>query len=135
MEAYIRYSADDQSKKFLADRSPAYMTARTALRELRQLTDPLPRPPLPPKPTFSEADRAAVAGWKQYIKWEEGNPLVIDDPAKLDDRITYSLRKCVGEMRHFPELWHHAASYYLKREQKDQAVEVLRAGVQACPKR
>lgn len=122
------------SKKFLADRSPAYMTARTALRELRQLTDTLPRPPLPPRPAFSDADRAAVAGWKQYLKWEEGNPLVIDDPTKLDDRIAYSLRKCVGEMRHFPELWHYAASYYLKREQKDQAVEVLRAGVQACPK-
>ena len=81
------------------------MTARTALRELRTLTDSLPRPILPPRPTFSENDRQLVNAWKGYLKWEEGNPLVIDEPEVLAARIGYALRKCLGEMRHYPELW------------------------------
>jgi cleavage stimulation factor subunit 3 len=46
-----------------------------------------------------------VNAWKAYLKWEEGNPLVIEDPGVLAGRIGYALRKCLGEMRHFPELW------------------------------
>ncbi|OCF36522.1 hypothetical protein I316_01772 [Kwoniella heveanensis BCC8398] len=122
------------SKKFLAERSPAYMTARTALRELKALTDGLPHPILPLAPTFSESDRATVAGWKAYLKWEEGNPLVIEDEGMLQSRIAYAIRKCLAEMRHFPELWHYSANYYLKLGKKDEAAGVLRAGVQACPK-
>ncbi|WRT67126.1 uncharacterized protein IL334_004092 [Kwoniella shivajii] len=122
------------SKKFLAERSPAYMTARTALRELRALTDPLPKPILPPIPTFNELDRAAVAGWKSYLKWEESNPLVIEDESILSARIGYALRKCLSEMRHFPELWHYAAIYYSQQNKKEEATEILKAGVQACPK-
>lgn len=82
------------------------MTARKALRELRQLTDPLPRPVKPLKPIFSDADRAAVSHWKTYLKWEESNPLVIEDQVALSARIDYALRKCVGTMRHYPELWY-----------------------------
>lgn len=46
-----------------------------------------------------------VARWKAYLKWEEGNPLSIDDKSALAARVNYSLRKCLGTMRHFPELW------------------------------
>ncbi|WVF72119.1 hypothetical protein IAT40_006931 [Kwoniella sp. CBS 6097] len=122
------------SKKFLAERSPAYMTARTALRELKALTDGLPQPILPLSPTFSQSDRATISSWKEYLKWEEGNPLVIEDEVILQTRIGYAIRKCLAEMRHFPELWHYSANYYLKLGKKDEAAGVLRAGVQACPK-
>ncbi|EIW69695.1 hypothetical protein M231_06303 [Tremella mesenterica] len=122
------------SKKFLQEHSPAYMTARTALRELKNLVDPIPHPPIPPHPTFSDEDRSAVSQWKAYLKWEESNPLVIEDPTKLDERISYAIRKCLGAMRHFPELWFQAAEYYVAQEKKDQVVEVLKAGVEACPK-
>lgn len=101
----VNLDTDAQAKKFLAEKSPAYMTARTALRELRTLTDSLPRPVLPTRPTFSESDRAMVNAWKNYLKWEEGNPLVIEDEEVRGQRIGYALRKCLGEMRHFPELW------------------------------
>jgi cleavage stimulation factor subunit 3 len=94
-----------QSKKFLAERSPAYMTARTALRELRNLTDALPHSAIPPTPTFSDTDRQLVSGWKAYLKWEEGNPLVISDPEALANRVGYALRRCVADMRHYPEMW------------------------------
>lgn len=81
------------------------MTARTALRELRSLTDVLPHPIIPPTPTFSDSDRQLVNSWKAYLKWEEGNPLVIADPETLAGRIEYAMRRCLAEMRHFPELW------------------------------
>ncbi len=47
-----------------------------------------------------------VSAWKNYLKWEEGNPLVIEDEEARNQRIGYALRKCLGEMRHFPELWY-----------------------------
>lgn len=81
------------------------MTARTALRELRTLTDSIPKAILPPRPVFNDQDRSLVSGWKAYLKWEEENHLVINDQDVLADRISYALRKCLGEMRHFPELW------------------------------
>ncbi|WVO21992.1 mRNA 3'-end-processing protein RNA14 [Cryptococcus decagattii] len=122
------------AKKYLAEKSPAYMTARTALRELRALSDPIPKPILPPYPTFTEQDRQIVGAWKAYLRWEEGNPLVIENHTMLQSRIGYALRKCLGEMRHFAELWHYVASYYSKLGKQDQAAEILEAGVNACPK-
>lgn len=46
-----------------------------------------------------------VNAWKGYLKWEEGNPLVIEDTELLSKRIGYALKKCLSEMRHFPEMW------------------------------
>ncbi|WVO12857.1 hypothetical protein L204_100465 [Cryptococcus depauperatus] len=122
------------SKKFLAEKSPAYMTARTALRELRILTDRIPKRTIPPRPTFTEQDRQSVGAWKAYLKWEENNPLVIEEPAVLESRIGYALKKCLSDMRHFPELWYYASAYYSKIGKNDQAVEILKHGVEACPK-
>ncbi|BEI92019.1 uncharacterized protein CcaverHIS019_0408390 [Cutaneotrichosporon cavernicola] len=122
------------AKKFLADRSPAYMTARTALRECRQRTDTLPRPELPPFPNFSDGERRVVGAWRNYIKWEESNPLQSDDPSLVVQRTDYALRKCMAQMRHFPELWHYAATYHLNAGRADEGVAFLRAGVAACPK-
>ncbi|KAK4688663.1 cleavage stimulation factor subunit 3, partial [Tremellales sp. Uapishka_1] len=124
------------AKKFLAERSPAYMTARTALRELRSLTDSLPHPVLPAHPSFTDSDRMLVAAWKAYLKWEEGNPLVIEDEELLRARIGYAMRKCLGEMRHYPELWFYvyAATYKNQSGNADEALAYLKAGVEVCPK-
>jgi cleavage stimulation factor subunit 3 len=46
-----------------------------------------------------------VNAWKGYLKWEENNPLVIEDAELLSKRIGYALKKCLSEMRHFPEMW------------------------------
>lgn len=122
------------AKKFLADKSPAYMTARSALREMRTLTDVLPRPVLPPNPDFSEMDRRVVSYWRKYLEWEEGNPLASEDESVVAQRMGYALRKCMAEMRHFPELWHYAANYYLVKGDVDEGAKFLKAGVAACPK-
>jgi hypothetical protein len=104
-----RYArANNQAKKFLAERSPAYMTARTALKDLHRLTDPLyaAQSILPPKPSFTGPERGLINGWKAYLTWEQDNKLVIEDKDALASRIGYAMRQCVGQMRHFPELWY-----------------------------
>jgi cleavage stimulation factor subunit 3 len=81
------------------------MTARGALRELKTVTEGLSYPIVTSKPTWHDSDRAAVAAWKKYLKYEEGNPLVYSEPSALSGRISYALRKCLTYMRFFPELW------------------------------
>lgn len=97
------------------------MTARTALRDLRRHLDPLeekasapprdpaiPAPPdfnLPTPPTWSESDRTTVQGWKAYVKWEESNPLDLEDTASLHSRVSAAYRKACAAMQFYPEIW------------------------------
>lgn len=93
------------------------MTARAALRELRRhmavLYPPAPnssssRPALqlPQRPIFSQNDRAQVAAWKAYLKWEESNPLEYEDKNALFTRVQGAYKKAVIKMRFFPEIWY-----------------------------
>jgi cleavage stimulation factor subunit 3 len=107
-----------QAKKFLSDLSPSYMQARTVLRQLQRHLGPLfpPPPPsspsrpylyLPLKPTFNAAERALVGAWKSYLRWEESNPLEIDDQDRntFVTRVQGVYRKAVIRMRFFGEIW------------------------------
>lgn len=101
------------------DLSPSYMQARTVLRHLQRHLGPLfpPPPPtstagrpiiyLPPLPSFSPAERALVGAWKTYLRWEESNPLEIEDKDKnvLTSRVQSVYRKAVIRMRFFSEIW------------------------------
>lgn len=101
----------------MSDLSPAHMTARTQLRELRRHAATLfPPPPvqigtmrrplqLPHKPLYNPADRALVGAWKQYLKWEESNPLEIEDKPTLITRLQGIYQKAVTRMRFFSEVW------------------------------
>lgn len=105
----------------MSDLSPAHMTARTKLRELRKHVATLfPPPPntsslpssrpyihLPTKPMFSQAERALVGAWKHYLKWEESNPLELEEKDKptLLARLQGVYRKAVIRMRFFGEIW------------------------------
>lgn len=100
------------------DLSPSYMQARTVLRNLqRQVSFLFPPPPssasgrphiyLPPLPSFNPAERALVGAWKTYLRWEESNPLEIEDKDKmaLINRVQSVYRKAVIRMRFFSEIW------------------------------
>ncbi|MCO5588091.1 hypothetical protein L7F22_042046 [Adiantum nelumboides] len=134
------------AKKFLADRSPAYMTARSVFREMRTLTDSLYRPQLPRVPCWAtppslEAvvspltvvrDRHNIELWKKYLKWEESNPLQLEDVQALQTRVILAYRKSVMHMRFYPELWYMASIYLQKCEREEEAVTWLRNGMEAC---
>jgi cleavage stimulation factor subunit 3 len=104
------------AKRFMAELSPNYMQARTVLRELKQHTANLYPPSvpnadrdlfLPTLPSFTQAERQLVGKWKAYLKWEEGNPLMLEerDRANLLTRIQSAYRKATIRMRYFPEIW------------------------------
>lgn len=105
------------AKKFMADLSPAHMQARTTLRQLSNhlsgLYPPLsnqngrPELFLPALPTFDTSERTLVGKWKAYLKWEESNPLELEekDKATLITRIQGVYRKAVIRMRYYTEIW------------------------------
>ena len=134
-----------QAKKFLQDLTPAHMQARTKLRELRKhLGTLLPPPPvaapgkraplmLPHKPTYNPADRALAGAWKQYLKWEEGNPLEIEDRSAFITRMQGVYRKAVVRMRFFSEIWFMAYSWTNGAGRSEEALQILKAGIEANP--
>ncbi|KAG8934999.1 mRNA 3'-end-processing protein rna14 [Tulasnella sp. 418] len=133
------------AKKFLADLSPAHMTARTALRDLKRLIQPIATPTsytagssasivLPPSPTWvGEADRQLVTAWKAYLKWEEGNPLDLEDQKVLQLRITSAYAKAVARMRFFPEISYMAFTSLNGMGKTEEATTILKQGIEANP--
>lgn len=95
------------------------MQARTVLHQLQEHLTVLFPPPPPPKgaraaiwlprpPTFNGGDKALVGRWRMYLKWEEGNPLEIEekDRNSLHLRVQSVYRKALVRMRYFPEIWY-----------------------------
>ncbi|KAG9027591.1 mRNA 3'-end-processing protein rna14 [Tulasnella sp. JGI-2019a] len=133
------------AKKFLQDLSPGYMTAKTALRDLKRLLAPIVTPTsstatspslfnLPPYPTWAtDADRALAQAWKAYLKWEEGNPLDLEDNAALQMRITSAYKKAVARMRFYPEITYMAFNTLMAMSKTDEASAVLKQGIEARP--
>jgi cleavage stimulation factor subunit 3 len=100
----------------MSDLMPSYMQARQVLRQLQRYTQPLlppvaapgrPSIALPAQPTFDQADRALVGAWKTYLKWEESNPLELEekDRPTLVSRVQSVYRKALVRMRFFGEIW------------------------------
>ncbi|KAJ9116457.1 hypothetical protein QFC22_004899 [Naganishia vaughanmartiniae] len=121
------------AKKFLQERSPLYMTARSVLQDLRRHLEPLVPNEIPPRPLRNEQDRAMVVNWRKYIKWEESNPLDIEDTPTLQSRIGYAYRKCLTQMRFYPELWYAAANYYQTQDKMDDMLAYIKTGLEANP--
>ena len=95
------------------------MQARTVLNQLQEhlnvLFPPLPankdkRPSiwLPRFPTFNQGDKSIVARWRLYLKWEEGNPLEIEESNRstLLQRVQSVYKKAIVRMRFYSEIWY-----------------------------
>lgn len=102
----------------MSDLSQSYMQARTVLRQLQRHMAALypPAPPsassrpslfLPTIPTFNATERTSMGAWRNYLKWEESNPLELEekDKAILITRIQGVYRKAVIRMRFYSEIW------------------------------
>ncbi|MBW0506479.1 hypothetical protein O181_046194 [Austropuccinia psidii MF-1] len=122
------------AKKFLADKSAQYMMARSALKEMKTLTDSLLKPKVPVKPNWKRVnDHKNLAQWKAYLAWEEKNPLEISDKNILNTRIQYAYRQAVMHMRFHPEIWYLAADHLERNGKLEEALTVLQAGLTANP--
>ncbi|KAJ2925795.1 hypothetical protein H1R20_g11295, partial [Candolleomyces eurysporus] len=129
------------AKKFMSDLSPAHMQARAVLRQLTNHLNALYPPSssqdlfLPSLPKFDGADRSLVGKWKAYLKWEESNPLEIEDKDKetLVRRIQGVYRKAVIRMRFYAEIWFMAYNWTNSIGKPDDALLILKAGMDANP--
>jgi len=88
------------------------MQARTVVRQLTNYLGPLYATNsqelyLPSLPKFDASERALVGKWKAYLKWEESNPLELEDSqqATLITRIQRVYRKALIRMRYYTEIW------------------------------
>ncbi|GBE79055.1 hypothetical protein BKA93DRAFT_785197 [Sparassis latifolia] len=134
------------AKKFLSDLQEGHMQARTVLNQLQEhLTVLFPPPPpsrtarppiwLPRQPTFNAGDKALVGRWRAYLKWEESNPLEIEERerATLLTRLQGVYRKAVIRMRFFSEIWYMAYAWTNSIGKTDEALALLKAGIEANP--
>ncbi|KAI1878540.1 uncharacterized protein JN550_000722 [Neoarthrinium moseri] len=132
-------------RKFLQERSPSYMQARSANTQLDTITRGLQRstlPRLPPAPGF-DGDQEyleQVEIWKKWIAWEKDDPLVLqaDEPETYKSRIIYVYKQALMALRFWPELWVEAAEWcfdekILTKDGQDQGLLFLTEGIAANP--
>lgn len=141
MSEHVQTSANsDQGRKFLQEKSPSYMTARSANTALENITRGLLRtnlPRLPPALGF-EGDKEyleQVSLWKQWINWEQEDPLVLkeEDVESYRQRILYVYKQAVMALRFWPEIWVDAAEWAFLNDREIDGNEFLSQGIAANP--
>ncbi|KAI9845056.1 MAG: mRNA 3'-end-processing protein rna14 [Thelocarpon superellum] len=127
-------------RKFLQEKSPAYMTARSSNIELDNLTRGLHRttlPRLPPALGFDgdEEYLAQVEIWKKWIRWEKDDPLVLkeEDPAAYKARVIYVYKQAVMALRFWPEMWFEASDFCFSHGLDQEGTDFLTQGMAANP--
>ncbi|THV01666.1 Suf-domain-containing protein [Dendrothele bispora CBS 962.96] len=132
------------AKQFTSDLFPAYTRAYNVLHELNKhnsylfpptTTSTQPLHYLPTLPTFTPSERQLVGKWKAYLKWEESDPLGLQETetALLHSRISRAYQKAVVQMRYFPEIWFMAYTRMNNIGRHHEAIQILKTGMDANP--
>jgi cleavage stimulation factor subunit 3 len=129
-----------QGRKFLQERSPAYMTARSSYTALQNITRDLNRttlPRLPPAPGCEgeEEFNQQVDIWRRWIGWEKGDPLVLkeEDPVGFKSRVLYVYKQALMALRFVPDIWFEAADFCFQNDMEAEGNEFLKQGIEANP--
>lgn len=112
------------------------MEARKVLRELKAQFDELISPAVPRRPNFASPasrDYLALDLWRRYLAYEQANPLAIEDPALLANRVAFAFKQAIAQMRFYPEVWFLHASYFIKHGRSSDAQSALKQGIEANP--
>lgn len=127
-------------RKFLQEKSPAYVTARSSYTALHNITQALKRgvvPQLPPHPGCAGDDEflAQVDIWEKWISWEKEDPLVLkeEDAAALQQRILFVYRQAVMTLRFYPKIWFDAAQWCYDNNLEADGTSFLDQGLEANP--
>ncbi|KAK7206083.1 hypothetical protein BZA70DRAFT_123421 [Myxozyma melibiosi] len=131
------------ARKFLADRAPAYMTARSCLRELLQISSHLNRELVPTKPKWREQDLSQVSFWNRWIAWERKDPLgftaedgkggMSGGKEQVIVRVLYAYKQALQPLRFYPQMWFDVAEYCASVDKADDQMAFLKEGVAANP--
>ncbi|KAF2144565.1 uncharacterized protein K452DRAFT_295997 [Aplosporella prunicola CBS 121167] len=127
-------------RRFLQEKSPAYMTARSSIIALENITKDLRRttlPQLPPALGF-EGDVEYVKQvdiWKKWIAWEKEDPLVLkdEDISAYKARVIYVYRQALMALRFWPEMWFDAAGFCFQNDKETEGNDFLAKGCEANP--
>ncbi|KAF3483810.1 mRNA 3'-end-processing protein rna14 [Arthroderma uncinatum] len=127
-------------RKFIQDKSPSYMTARSSYTELQNITRDLVRlslPRLPPAPGY-EGDYSfskQVEIWKRWIQWEKDDPLVLkeEDPASYKQRTLYVYKQSLMALRFVPEMFFDTADFCFQNGMETEGNDFLKQGIEANP--
>ncbi|KAM7187426.1 Suppressor of forked protein (Suf) domain containing protein [Rhypophila sp. PSN 637] len=140
-------------RKYLNDKSPSYMSAKSANTALDRITRNLHRsnlPRLPPAPGF-DGDQEyleQVESRKEWIAWEKSDPLDLanekDQGGVLQKRILYAYNQALMALRFWPEMWVDAAQWCIDnnittvenkitKDGNKNGLEFLTRGIEANP--
>lgn len=125
------------ARKFLAEKSQAYMTARSASKEMSKFLEGLSREgaPLYNRRRFAEIRESQIKKWFALIDWEKSNPLGLEVVAELQKRVKYAYQQAATTLWFYADLWFEAADYSLEATPDSIAdgVDLLKIGLQAAP--
>ncbi|KAI9823314.1 MAG: mRNA 3'-end-processing protein rna14 [Thelocarpon impressellum] len=127
-------------RKFLQEKSPAYMTARSSNIELENVTRGLNRTTLaklPPALGFEgdEEYLQQVEIWRKWIQWEKDDPLVLkdEDSAAYKARIVFVFKQAVMALRFWPEIWFDASEFCFQNDLEKEGNDFITQGMAANP--
>ncbi|KAH8687146.1 hypothetical protein BGZ60DRAFT_363519 [Tricladium varicosporioides] len=127
-------------RKFLQEKSPGYMSARSANTSLENLIRGLSRttlPKLPPAHGFDgEQEYLHQADlWKKWVAWELDDPLVlkVDENELFKKRVLYVYKQAIMALRFWPEVWVDAAEWCYDNGLDKEGDTFLNDGIAANP--
>ncbi|EAQ83277.1 hypothetical protein CHGG_09681 [Chaetomium globosum CBS 148.51] len=134
-------------RKYLAEKSPSYMSAKSANTALDNITRGLQRttlPRLPPAPGFDgdQEYMEQVEIWKKWIAWEKSDPLDLkddkDQPGLYQKRILFVYHQALMALRFWPEMWVDAAQWCFdnnitSKDGTSTGLDFLTKGIEANP--
>lgn len=130
------------ARKFLSEKSPAYMTARSASKEMAKLLDGLYRDgaPIYNRRRSPDVRDAQTRKWQAWLDWEKANPLG-SDTKDLQVRVKYTYKQAATSLWFSPDVWFNAALYSLEagagtdgaEDDIEEGVELLKIGLEAVP--
>ena len=130
-----------KGRKHMQDKSPAYMTARSAINVLdNHIMRGLNRttlPKLPPAPGFDgyEEYMNQVKLWQNWIGWEKSDPMecITDDRELYNKRVMHLYKNALMTLRFWPELWYDAAEWCFENGMSAECEKLLSDGIEANP--
>ena len=127
-------------RKLLSERSPDYMTARTAYTQLQNLTrsiDRTSRPKLPPAMGFSGdiEYQTQVSLWKEWLRWEKEDQLSLKDESNdaYLDRVMFTYKQALMALQFWPEMWYDVADFCFSNGREEPGLTLLNQGFTSNP--